>query len=174
MRVVLTIILTLVVIALAGVAFYFFMVYSGTYSVQAHPEAGGFLQNTLDTTMDHSVARHAAVVKVPPLDDPSMIRQGAMVYGRTCAQCHGAPGQDAAAFTKGMDPTPPDFNDFGKNMPPASIFWVAKNGIEMTGMPAFRTVAPDQTIWGVVALIKRLPTMSPAEYQSLMKQAGGS
>lgn len=172
MRVVLTIILTLVVVALGVVAFYLFMVYSGTYSVRARPEEGGFLQDTLDKTMDHSVAHNSASVNVPPLDDPSMIRQGAIVYGQTCAQCHGAPGQDPGAFTKGMDPTPPKFDDFGKNMPPASIFWVAKNGIEMTGMPAFRTVAPDQTIWGVVALIKRLPTMSPAEYQSLMKQTG--
>ena len=169
MRVLSAIILTLIIIAAAVVAFYFFMVYSGTYSVRARPEEGGFLQSTLDKTADHSVARNSAKIQVPPLDNPAMIQAGAQVYSKSCVDCHGAPGQDPEPFTKGMDPGPPAFDDIGKNKAPSAIFWVAKNGIEMTGMPAFGRIAPDQTIWGVVALIKRLPTMSPAEYQGLTK-----
>ncbi len=169
-----TLFTVLIIILLGAVCFYLFMVYSGAYSVAAHPEGGGFLAWTLDHTMDHSVARHAAQIKVPPLNDPALIASGAKEYGQACVQCHGAPGKERAEFTKGMDPTPPEFDEIGKEKEPAAIFWVAKNGIQMTGMPEFGTTQSDRTLWGVVALMKRLPKMSPADYQNLMKQAGSS
>jgi len=161
---------TLIVIVLLIAALYFFVVYSGVYSVAAHPEGGGFLAWTLDKTSDHSVERHAAGIKVPNLDDPALIAAGAEEYHEACVQCHGAPGKDPEKFTQGMDPSPPHYDEIGKELPPANIFWVAKNGIQMTGMPAFRVTESDHTLWGVVALMKKLPAMSPADYEKLTKE----
>lgn len=166
MRVVLTVIFIILLI----VCFYFFVVYSGVYSVAAHPEGGGLMAWTLDHTSDASVARHARNLKPPNLDDPALLADGAKEYGEACVQCHGAPGKDAAEFTKGMDPSPPKFDEIGKEQPPEKIFWVAKNGIQMTGMPAFRVTESDRTLWGVVALMRKLPSMSPADYQTLMSK----
>jgi hypothetical protein len=46
------------------------------------------------------------------------------------------------------------------------LFWVIKNGINMTGMPSFGLAgAKDDDIWSIVAFLKFLPTVSEAEYQ---------
>jgi hypothetical protein len=37
------------------------------------------------------------------------------------------------------------------------LFWVIKNGINMTGMPSFGAInVPDQEIWTIVAFVKKL------------------
>jgi len=46
------------------------------------------------------------------------------------------------------------------------LFWVIKNGINMTGMPSFGLAgAKDDDIWSIVAFLKFMPTVSEAEYQ---------
>jgi len=165
-----TVVLTLVVLLILGAATYFFIVYSGVISVAADPGGGGLLSWTMDHTMDHSVDRHSAGIKVPPLDDPVMIQAAAGEYDHTCAFCHGAPGRDSAGFVAGMDPSPPDYKDIGNEQSPQFIFWVAKNGVEMTGMPSFAKEG-DQKLWAFVALIKTMPKMTPAQYQNLVSHA---
>ena len=45
----------------------------------------------------------------------------------------------------------------------AELFWIAKNGIRMTGMLAFGPTHKDEEIWSVVAFVQRLPKMSEEE-----------
>ena len=50
---------------------------------------------------------------------------------------------------------------------PAQLFWIVKNGINMTGMPSFALAgAKDEEIWQIVAFLKKLPTVSEADYKS--------
>jgi hypothetical protein len=47
------------------------------------------------------------------------------------------------------------------------LFWVVKNGINMTGMPSFALAgAKDEEIWQIVASLKKLPDVSEADYKS--------
>jgi hypothetical protein len=47
------------------------------------------------------------------------------------------------------------------------LFWVIKNGINMTGMPSFALAgAKDDEIWSMVAFLKQLPKVSEADYKS--------
>ncbi len=49
----------------------------------------------------------------------------------------------------------------------AQIFWVVKNGINMTGMPSFgRVGADDKEIWSIAAFVKKLPSVSEGDYKS--------
>ena len=48
---------------------------------------------------------------------------------------------------------------------PEQLFWVIKNGINMTGMPGFGE-APDQELWSIVAFLKKLPTVSDEDYKT--------
>ena len=42
-----------------------------------------------------------------------------------------------------------------------------KNGINMTGMPGFGAAgATDEDIWAIVAFLKKLPSVSEAEYKA--------
>ena len=52
------------------------------------------------------------------------------------------------------------------------MFWVIKNGIKMTGMPAWADHS-DEEIWATVAFLKKLPGMTPAEYGKLIMATMG-
>jgi len=58
-------------------------------------------------------------------------------------------------------------------MSPAELFWVTKNGIKMTGMPAWGATHDDDAIWPVVAFMTKLPGLNASQYQELMDSAGG-
>ena len=74
----------------------------------------------------------------------------------------------------GLQPEPPFLPDVVGARTPAELFWVVKNGIKMTAMPAFGKRLNDQDIWGVVGFIQRLPKMSDADYASLVRETEGS
>ena len=42
----------------------------------------------------------------------------------------------------------------------------------MTGMPAFGHAHSDEEIWAMVAFLQHMPTMSPQEYASELREAG--
>jgi hypothetical protein len=53
------------------------------------------------------------------------------------------------------------------NREPRELFWVVKNGIKMTGMPSFGAAGvPDKEIWSIVAFLKKLPSVSEADYKA--------
>ena len=86
---------------------------------------------------------------------------------RGCASCHGGPGVTWARFSEGLRPDPPDLKEVVKDLTLAQIFWVVRNGINMTGMPGFNLVeAPDEEIWTIAAFVKKLPTVSEADYKA--------
>src|SRR5262249_12133893 len=46
------------------------------------------------------------------------------------------------------------------------LFWVIKNGINMTGMPSFEQAgAKDDKIWSIAAFVKKLPDVSETDYR---------
>src|SRR2546423_13483863 len=53
-----------------------------------------------------------------------------------CVQCHGAPGRDPGIVGKGLRPPPPVLSEAVRPWDRAELFWIVKNGIKMTGMPA--------------------------------------
>jgi hypothetical protein len=72
-----------------------------------------------------------------------------------------------AKFSEGIHPDPPDLKDVVNDRTPAQLFWVIKNGINMTGMPSFALAgATDDDLWKIVAFLKKLPTISEADYKT--------
>jgi mono/diheme cytochrome c family protein len=56
---------------------------------------------------------------------------------------------------------------------PAEAFWIIRHGIKMTGMPAWGKSMDDGSIWGMVALLQRLPEMSVDQYHELVEASEG-
>ena len=100
---------------------------------------------------------------MPPGD-----KAGAHAFAeRGCANCHGGPGVGWAKFSEGLNPGPPDLKDVVGGLEPRELFWVVKNGIKMTGMPSFGAIGvPDQEIWSIVAFLKKLPSVSEADFKA--------
>ncbi len=147
------------------------VIYAGVYNVAATWPDIAPVRWVLDTTMDHSVKHHAARIAVPPLDDPAMVRRGSGHYRRMCAFCHGAPGMPIGDLGQGLNPAPPALTESVPDWKPNELFWIAKNGVRMTGMPAWGVTHTDEQLWDIVAFLQRLPTLTPAEYQTLLQQA---
>jgi mono/diheme cytochrome c family protein len=162
----------LAVLVLAGVAALVF-VYSGEYNVAASEPHSAIERWALETTMENSVRDHAAGIQVPPLDEPSLTRSGFHHFQEMCVTCHGAPGQERSEIGKGLTPTPPELSEAIPNWTEAELYWIVKHGIKMSGMPAFGRTHSDKEIWGIVAFLRRLPALSPEEYQALRQAQGG-
>jgi len=143
---------------------YFF---GGYYSVAASDDDSGALVWALTRVREASIARHATGTPKIPVGDAAAVQAGARNYAKYgCANCHGGPGVGWSKFSEGLNPGPPDLKEAAKN-DPSQIFWVVKNGIRMTGMPSFgKAGAKDDEIAQIAAFIRKLPSVSDADYKT--------
>ncbi len=162
-----TIAVAIGVIAVVGFA------YSGIYDVSAGSSHSSIVNWLLSTTSHASIERQSKDIEVPNLSDDALARAGVNDFNGMCAGCHGAPGQDPEAMGQGLSPPPPDLAESASEMSPAELFWVTKNGIKMTGMPAWGVTHDDDAIWPVVAFMTKLPELNATQYQELMDSADG-
>ncbi len=163
MRFIAGFIAALIILALAGLIY----MYSGGYNVAASVPDPKFVEWMLATTMERSVAKHAQGTNAPAQLTDAQAREGARVYNETCVYCHGAPGKDPVDIGKGLNPEPPFLPDTITRWNAAEVFWIIKNGIKMTGMPAFGPTHKDDEIWKLVAFVQKLPKMKPEEYEQM-------
>jgi mono/diheme cytochrome c family protein len=150
-------------LAAAGILF----VYSGVYDVAAIRPHSRIVYWLLETTKRHSVERQADGISAPPLTDAGMIARGGTLHRDHCVQCHGAPGVPPADFAKGLEPLPPNLVQVAREWPASDIYWAIKHGMKMTAMPAWAYRMDDAAIWSVVAFLRELPALSPAQYRKL-------
>lgn len=148
--------------------------YSGIYDVAASSEHGRLSNWLLSTTSHASIARRAADIEVPDLDDATLIQAGVNDFDAMCSGCHGAPGEPPAAVGQGLNPAAPDLAESAAVMSPSELFWVTKHGIRMTGMPAWGATHDDDSLWAVVAFMTGLPQLDEAGYQALLADADGA
>jgi mono/diheme cytochrome c family protein len=170
MRAIRVLVALIVLLAAAAAGF----VYSGVYDISAATAEPKWRARLFETVKDRSIDRRVADLRtpVPPLSDPKMIRTGLAHFSEMCVVCHGAPGVPKSEAAMGLNPDPPDLAHEGADQPPARLFWVLKNGIKMTGMPAFGMTHTDDQIWAIVAFLKQLPQLNPQQYAAMLKEAG--
>ena len=145
--------------------------YSGLYDVTALYQHTKPVHWALDTGMRKAVQQHAKSVTVPPLEDPALAQRGAALYRTSCAQCHGAPGVAPEPFARGLMPLPNNLAQTALEWTAAELYWVTKNGLKMTAMPAWAFRYTDEELWSIVAFLRMLPKLTGAEYAALKGQA---
>ena len=165
----LTLLVSFVLVAAAGFAF----LYAGAVNVAATDPHWSATHWILETARTRSIKTRAAGIQVPPdLGDEKRLVVGTEHFAAHCAVCHSAPGVPKGDIAKGLYPAPPDLRHTASHLSDAEMFWVIKNGIKMTGMPAWADHS-DAEIWATVAFIRKLPTMSEADYARLLMAAMG-
>jgi mono/diheme cytochrome c family protein len=146
-------------------------IYWGVYNVAADVPHTQPVFRLLEAVRDRSVAVRAAEVVVPSdLTDPGRVASGAGQYAEMCSFCHLAPGMERTEISRGLYPRAPELRR-GSRSTPAEDFWVAKHGIKATGMPAWGVTHSDELLWDVVAFLRKLPELTPGEYEALVKAA---
>jgi mono/diheme cytochrome c family protein len=158
--------------AVSAMAFFF----AGFYSVAGAAGDLDIVHWALVEVRTASIHRHAADLPPTDLNDPTNIQNGARVFATIgCVTCHGAPGTNWAKFSEGLRPDPPDLKELVNDRTPSQLFWVVKNGINMTGMPSFALAgAKDGDLWSIVAFLKKLPDISEADYKAWTASPGQS
>ena len=152
---------------LAGIAAAVFF-FGGFFNIAATEQDPGPVAWAIIHVRTASIDRHATATPSGSLDDPATIRAGARAFAsRGCVYCHGGPGAEWAKFSEGLNPAPPDLKEVVPALEPRELFWVVKNGIKMTGMPSFAAAGvADPEIWSIVAFLKKLPTVSDADFKA--------
>ncbi len=163
MKVVATVIITLAALV-AGTLLY---LYLGFYDFAAsHPHHGTTLR-LLNMAVARSVSRHARGIVVPDLSAPEMVKKGSRHYQAMCVQCHGGPGVSRSEAGEDLYPKGPDLAKAGRQWTPEQLYWITKNGIKMTGMPAWGLTSEDDELWALVAFMKQLPSITPEQYRQM-------
>ncbi len=169
MRFVFGFVTALILAALAA----YLLIISGAYDVAATVPDTAIERFILNATMRDSVEARAGK-ESPRTWDEDQIKMGFQHYDGMCVTCHGAPGKERTDISKGLRPQPPNLAEAGKDWTNAQLFWIIKNGIRMTGMPAFGTTHRDEQIWDMVAFVRRLPQISAQDYEMMEEQFGKS
>jgi len=146
----------------------------GVYDISATDQHLAPTYWLLDTGMRRAVVRRAKRIEVPPLDDAGKIARGAEHYRGLCAPCHGAPGVAPEAFALGLLPVPANLTHTARTWRPAELFWTIKQGIKMTGMPAWAFRMNDDEIWAIVAFLRVMPALAPEDYRRMAERTAAS
>src|SRR5437588_3281070 len=154
----------LAIIAAIAAAVFFF---GGFFTVAATNLEPAPVSWALIKVRTASIDRHATDQPPAGYDAQPQVEAGAKAYmARGCTNCHGGPGVEWQKFSEGLRPDPPDLKDIVPNRLPRHLFWVVKNGINMTGMPSFgATGVPDPELWSIVAFLKRLPEVKEEDFK---------
>lgn len=91
----------------------------------------------------------------PLANNPNAINTGRAAYTGSCAVCHGAKGDGRGAFGRSTYPDATDLTKVGGRSD-AQLFWVVKNGLGFTAMPAFGNQYTDEQIWALVVYMRVL------------------
>jgi mono/diheme cytochrome c family protein len=123
----------------------------------------GQVETFLATQIKHVLVRWSSRAGVPPVptDLQASIEQGKKLYATDCSMCHGSDGKTPTdtgrwMYPRAADLTLPQVQGYADR----ELFWVIKNGIRLSGMPAFGRVESDENIWNLVNYVKTLRSQS--------------
>jgi mono/diheme cytochrome c family protein len=156
-----------VVTLLVGAALVGFVLATGRFDVAATAPPD-IADKIAPWVLDKALDRRAREVSDPIARDAGAAARGMSHYRAICLPCHGAPGVDPEEFQEGLNPTPPGIDaPVVQQESDAELFWVIKNGIRMTGMPAFGVNHKDEEIRDIVAFVRHVSQMTDAEREAL-------
>jgi mono/diheme cytochrome c family protein len=149
-------------------------VWSGLYSVAANVPHWGVTFWVLDQAKDRSIAFHSRRTAVPVLKGDDLAGEGFRHFHSSCRLCHGAPGYKRLEFATGLYPLPPDLGsqEVQGDLKDAELYWIVKNGLKLTGMPSFGEILSEKDLAGIIAFLRRLPTLTENAYAAMVKTEG--
>lgn len=164
---------TIVATLVLGMIIVFAVIWFGLFNVAANEKHLSITTQFLELVRHRSISVRSKSIEVPDLDDKELIKGGAEHYAEMCAGCHLAPGMEATELHSGLYPKPPVFSESNYDNSPKAQFWVIKNGVKMSGMPAWSPAHHDEEIWAMVAFIKKMKSLNSEQYQALAIESEG-
>jgi mono/diheme cytochrome c family protein len=126
----------------------------------------GPVETYLATQAKHLLVRRSSRDGIPPAPAnlQASIEQGDKLYATECSMCHGQDGRTPTDSGKWMYPRASDLTSPAvQGYADSELFWIVKNGIRLSGMPAFGRVESDEHIWNLVHYLRTLPKATRPE-----------
>ncbi|RSU69015.1 cytochrome C [Sphingomonas sp. S-NIH.Pt1_0416] len=160
------VIVTLIGLFALGMAF----AWSGVMNLAASSGHWAITDWFLHWAMRNSVKTHAAFTAPDDPSDAIGLVSAAGHFANSCAVCHGAPGQKPAPVMQAATPPAPDLAVNAREWTDKQLFWILQHGVKYTGMPAWAVQDRQDEVRRMVAFVRRLPDMTPAQYRALVAE----
>ncbi len=169
-KIILTVFITLAV--LIGALYLY--IFSGAYDIGQLSPHNAITKSVIRIITHNSINKRMKANAVPGnLKDTAVIIEGFKHYNEMCSGCHGAPGMKPDEMAEGLYPKPPALFKHAEEGDAQEFFWIIKNGIKMTSMPAYGPTHNDEKIWAITAYVThQLPKTTSEEYKAWIKKYG--
>jgi mono/diheme cytochrome c family protein len=128
------------------------------FNLSALPEPGP-METLLAAKAKRLLIRRASHggIPAPPADRQKSIEEGDKLFGTECAACHGLDGRKLTDAGRWMYPRAADLTSPAvRRYSDRELFWIVKNGLRLSGMPAFARVESDEHIWNLVHYVRTI------------------
>jgi mono/diheme cytochrome c family protein len=107
---------------------------------------------------------------IPATEDS--IAEGREHFGHHCGICHGLDGQATGVpFADKMSPPIPQLTSKDvQEYKDGQLKWIIENGINPSGMPAWKGLLSDEEMWKVVNFIRHLPAKGSLGIPEIYKE----
>ncbi len=144
---------------------------SGTYNIAADEPHLRPVRWMLQAGRTRAVQMRSRGLHPPNLRDPSLLKRGFVLYRKNCQPCHGGPGAANEQIGRGINPKPPPLLTASNKWDDSELFWIVSHGLKLSGMPGFAPRLSETDVWGIVAFLRRVVLLSPADYHRLTSAA---
>ena len=99
---------------------------------------------------------------------PAALKEGREHFADHSAQCHGNDGRGQTEMGRNLYPRAPDMTlAETQKLSDGELFAIIRNGVRMTGMPAWGGQHSEDDDWKLVHFIRHLPRMTKEEADSM-------
>lgn len=130
------------------------------------------MEKVIATTIrERAIPSRYAHMRNPVASSSDVLHEAEAHWADHCAVCHANNGSGETMFGKNMYPRPPDMRlDETQEISDGELYYTIQNGVRLSGMPAFGEPGDsDADSWKLVAFIRHLPKLTPAEEEEMQK-----
>jgi mono/diheme cytochrome c family protein len=161
--------LLLVIGAVAVGAYSMHIMMERGFSTRTEPSQ---IEKVLTATIrEQAIPSRYETMKNPVSATPEVIHAGMAHWADHCATCHANNGSGDTMNGKLMYPRPPDMRQKDtQEMSDGELYYTIKNGVRLSGMPAFGEPGDDDVdSWKLVVFIRHLPSLTQSEELEMAK-----
>lgn len=112
------------------------------------------------------ISSGAKTARNPVPVSPEVLGRARAHFADHCATCHANDGSGETTIGRNLYPKAPDMRKPAtQTLSDGEIFWIIKNGVRLSGMPAWGadTKEDDRVTWELVHFVRHLPRLTPEE-----------
>ena len=154
------VLVTVIAIALAAVAVIWGLTQARLDAIQEP----SYLETLFANQAKHLLIgwRSREGIPAAPGNLQASIEEGDKLYATDCTMSHGSDGHSPTDNGRWMYPRASDLTSREvQQYSDRELFWIVKNGIRLSGMPAFGKVESNEHIWNLVHYVRTLRASGP-------------